>query len=328
MIELDEKLQNKVQQIFTNFDRLATLNKQFILAFSGGKDSHCLLGLYLWWCNDRQQKLDIEVTFSDTYLEESSLYQIIDRVQSFCESKLIKFKKVLPKKTYWFYQFAYGYPVPDWKIRWCTQNLKIQPMVNKSKIALTGRHYGESKVRDDRLNKCSSGECGIEDIKSSYDPIVHLRNCDVWDLLYFLDGTFLYNGCFNLLSNTYLKNSNDRGSLRMGCVMCPVIATSTLFKRANDNQMIIRFLLEELRQCRRINNPKTKKRGAIYINDRIEVWHKIKPYLIAENIINQNQIKEIESYLERRSYPPSYSQEWINQQHKLLPKRLVQLSLF
>lgn len=224
----DKPLLNKIAGAIAIFDSL-DLSQKYHLAFSGGKDSHALLIVFLVWQKIRQVNTDnFVVLFADTLLETQSLYSLITAIEE--TVKTVKIQRVYPQHSYWWYQFAYGVPVPSKFNRSCTNYLKVMPMQKNGK-AITGRHFGESEVRDARLSSCSSGECGTDKIKSSYDPIVNFRNCDVWDLIFFADYSgVLYEGVLNALHSTYNQSEDKSGSLRMGCFMCPVAGRSTIVK--------------------------------------------------------------------------------------------------
>lgn len=314
----DVPLLQKISDAIEIFDSL-DLSKTYTIGFSGGKDSHALLICFLLWKQIRNITTDnFTVVFSDTMLEVESLYLVVENIEKYCKN--IIFERRKPEHTYWYYQFVVGYPVPTHFNRWCTKSLKVDPMNSKGAIPITGRHLGESKDRDNRLqSSCSSGECGIDKIKKSYDPIINFRNCDVWDLIFFADGTVLYDGVFNLLRNTYNQSEDKSGSLRMGCIMCPVISVSSLSSNISSKPFLgIRDTLEKLRKCRRILNPKLKKLGAIYIGDRRLIWKQLnKELLLSFGYITLDEIDLIDELIcSDYSYPKTYTKDWVDSEHK------------
>ena len=326
----EEKLTNLIAEAILVFDKLDK-SKQYYLAFSGGKDSHVLLAIYLLYKKIfKVNNFDCIILFSDTRLETDDLYQLIVKIEKFLKDKEI-IERVYPENNYWYYQFVYGYPVPTNFNRWCTNELKVKPMKKSKKIAITGRHLGESKNRDETLKKenCSSGECGIDKVKQSIDPLLHFRDCDIWDLLFYTDNSILYNGVLNTLKQTYNGKENKRGSLRMGCFMCPVVGISTIAKNNDIEGLEIRKTLEKLRKARRINSQKTKNLGAIYIEDRRVIWNELnKEILLRRGFISEQEIKEIDELLKTECYPKTYKKEWISSEHKRLLKQPNQLSFF
>ncbi len=327
----DTILVNAISRSLINFQNLPK-NQPYILGFSGGKDSHVLLAIYHLYLILGNEPLNLIVRFADTELEHKSLYRTIGLTKEYCDRLKIPFEIVKGKQSYWYVQFALGYPVPDFRIRWCTGKLKVKPMNPSKKVkAITGRHLGESKVRDkrlrqDNLNSCGSDTCGTDLIKNKYDPLLHWHNCQIWDALFYFDGVLLYQDCFNILKQQYEQAENKKtGSLRLGCFMCPVIGLNTL-KNNLDTGLIeqeaidIRLLLEELRTARRIKNPRTQKNGSIYVGDRRKIWNKLdKNYLLQNDFIKEADIKKIDESLKSEySYPPTYTKDWIDCQHQLL----------
>ncbi len=122
-----------------------------------------MLGIYNLYLKLGFKPIDLIVRFADTKLEHRSLYRTIELTKIFCDRASIPFEIVVGKQSYWYVQFALGYPVPNHFNRWCTGKLKIQPMIPSRKLkSITGRHFGESKARDDRLKSCGSDTCGTD----------------------------------------------------------------------------------------------------------------------------------------------------------------------
>jgi 3'-phosphoadenosine 5'-phosphosulfate sulfotransferase (PAPS reductase)/FAD synthetase len=323
----DTPLLDLINKAITTFAAMPS-DRSYTLAFSGGKDSHALLGAFLLYKRlFNANTNNFQLIFADTRLETDELYQLVEKIEQTVTE--IATCRALPEHSYWYYQFVIGYPVPNYKNRWCTKFLKVKPMntSNNSVIPITGRHYGESAKRDERLEKCSKGECGSDImskvIPETYEPLLHFTNCNIWDFLFYLDGTILYKGVFNNLQNTY-QQSESSNSLRMGCFMCPVVGLSTIKGNNNPEGVRFRLILEELRKCRRINSPKTKKAGAIFIEDRRKVWQQLnKDFLFESNYITEIEIKDIDTLIKFDSYPKTYSPEWIAAEHERLAKQTI-----
>lgn len=308
-------------------------DQKYVLAFSGGKDSHLLLAIYILFLKLGYDSLNVTVGFADTELEHPSLYQSIYAAQAYCDHNNIPFEIVRGKRSYWNMQFKLGYPVPNFRNRWCTGKLKIEPFHPSKKIkAITGRHLGESVLRDKKLKTCGSDTCGTDLIKDKYDPLLHWSNCLVWDALFHFDGILIYENCFDQLQEQYkVAKDSKTGSLRLGCFMCPVISLNTIEKNLNNGLIDreaynIRLLLEDLRQCRRINNERTQNKGAIYVYDRRMIWQRLnKDYLLERNYITQADIDDISQSLESDyCYPVTYRKDWIDLEHQKIKKFSVQ----
>lgn len=325
-------LDNKIQWTHKIFDSLDPL-KKYQLCFSGGKDSHCLTGVYLQWLASAKKKLDIQVIFADTLLEPPLLYETLARVEEGCRDRGLIFRRVSRplEQDFWVLLFGRGYPVPSFAIRWCTKVLKIDPIKkeDKGRISLTGSHVAESQNRDVRLAKCGSLDCGIDLITGNIEPISIWTNCDVWDWLALYGDEFLGEGAFNNLDVLYRISSESQintkqGSLRMGCFCCPVVGMKSLEKDVAGGvvdaiALEVRLIIEGLRSAPRLPVPRTGNDGrpalgAIRVDERIKAWGKLQPLLEGMKKmgwISDEIIRQVESLLKERAYPPSYPQSWI-----------------
>ncbi len=321
----NDSLTNLKQRSFGVFSRLDS-TQQYRLAFSGGKDSHVLLGIYLEWVEVSSKSLDIKVVFSDTQLESAQLYHLIDRAREVCTLHHIPFQVVQPllKDNFWVKLIGYGYPVPNWRNRWCTGRLKVIPMSKIPGIVIAGSHVGESSKRDRRLKTCGSTECGVDLIENKIEPLTWWRNCDIWDWIILESDKALYQGASDNLLSLYDISSSD-SSLRMGCFMCPVITQSKIVSQVQKGitppvAIQVRNFIEELRKAPRILSPRTKKSGAMLVDARIEFWEKMQPLipvLKEQGWLTQEVQAMVETLLEVRAYPPTYPKAWIAQQEPL-----------
>lgn len=320
------RLGNLLQWSFNVFDSLDD-SLSYQLAFSGGKDSHVLLGVYLAWIMERKKRLNLIAIFSDTLLESTPLYELIQLAELVCVKNNIPFVKVQPsvEQSFWYKLVGLGYPVPDHRNRWCTQYLKIAPMKKLGAIPITGSHSGESSKRDKRLSTCGSSECGVDKIERKVEPIAPWKNCDVWDWIILFSDTVLYSGCSEKLMLTYSISESESGSLRMGCFMCPVVSEKRICKQVEDGLIPpfsreIRHLLDELRQAPRIRSARTKKAGAILVDARIEFWEKLRSFFPAmqeHGWISTEIINAVDDLLDSRAYPPTYTEEWIKSEEPI-----------
>jgi DNA sulfur modification protein DndC len=322
--EASTRLDSLLDWSFGVFDSLDKA-QDYQLAFSGGKDSHVLLGVYLLWCESRGKRLNLKVVFSDTFLESPKLYALIEAVAQLCDRLSIPFVKVHPpiEKSFWVLLVGRGYPVPNWKNRWCTEKLKGEPMRKLNAIGITGRHTGESSKRDLSLQACGSSECGIDQIKNSVDPLTPWKNCDIWDWIILFSDDTLYQGVSDALLSLYEISESQNGSLRMGCFMCPVVGRAAIAKQVDDS-IIPRIALQvwdlinnKLRSAPRILSERTGKAGAIHVDARIEFWNELQP-LIPElreyGWLSEEVEQTVNELLQRRAYPLTYKQEWIDEQ--------------
>ena len=71
-----------------------------------------------------------------------------------------------------------------------------------------------------------------------------------------------------------------------------------------------------------LNNPRTKKLGAVYVAEHRDYWEKLSfyfGYLLKNNWIEPTDIIAITKALKSDyAYPPTYSKAWIDNQHELI----------
>lgn len=102
-----------------------------IVSFSGGKDSTALLLRML----EEGMQID-EIVFCNTQLEFPAMYEHIDRVERYVDRKITR---ISSKHSFEYYMFDYikkkgkgkgsrGRSWPDYRIRWCTGELKRDVM--------------------------------------------------------------------------------------------------------------------------------------------------------------------------------------------------------
>lgn len=132
--------------------------------------------------------------------------------------------------------FGRGVPPPHNTFRWCTGNLKVEPMARALQglrdtagaklLGITGVRLGESAARDQRIAlSCSkdSGECGQgwfqqttpASIADMLAPLLHWRLCHVWDWL-----NFGPHGCRDVAA---IADVYGEGDVRTGCAACNLI---------------------------------------------------------------------------------------------------------
>ena len=321
--EFRTRLDSLIEWSFGVFDSLNP-DREYQLAFSGGKDSHVLLGMHLLWCESRGKRLNLKVVFSDTLLESPELLGLIKAVTQLCDRLGIPFVKVQPplEKNFWVLMVGRGYVVPNHRARWCTGKLKVEPMNKLKATPITGSHKGESSKRNKRLDSCGSSECGIDFLENKVEPLTPWRNCDIWDWIILHSDELLYQGVSDALLALYDISESKNGSLRMGCFMCPVVGRAAIAKQVDDGiipafSLTVRDLIEELRVAPRILSERTGKAGSIHVDARIAFWQKLQPLIpqLREYGWLSEEVEQlVNELLVRRAYPPTYRQEWIDEQ--------------
>jgi DNA sulfur modification protein DndC len=220
--------------------------RHWALAFSGGKDSTELVRRTISLIEARQipRPASLIVLYSDTRQEIPPLQigamQVLDEVRR----RGFHAQVVLPKldDRYFVYMLGRGVPPPNNNtLRWCTPQLKVEPMVNALRglrervgeklLMLTGVRVGESAVRDQRIAlSCgrNGAECGqgwFQEtmpgaVADTLAPLLHWRVCHVWDDLLFhapADGWPTA-----LLAQVYGGDEAEEMNARTGCIGCPL----------------------------------------------------------------------------------------------------------
>lgn len=212
-------------------------------AFSGGKDSTATVTLLAYLLATKQipEPKSLTVLYSDTRMELPPLQASALHLLSELSVRGIKTQIVTPAldDRFFVYMFGRGVPAPKSRFRWCTPQLKIEPMerallalrneYNEKFLMLTGVRLGESAIRDKRiLTSCSrdGAECGQgwfqtstpESVADTLAPLLHWRVCHVWDWLMFHRNTHGFST--RLIAQVYGGNEAEEVNARTGCIGC------------------------------------------------------------------------------------------------------------
>ena len=219
------------------------------IGYSGGKDSTATLAFVLWALAASKVKTpkSLSVLYADTRQELPPLASAAMRILDTVRERGHSAKVVLPAMDdrFYVYMLGRGVPPPKNRFRWCTPQLKIEPMhaalteirerTGQKLLMLTGVRLGESAVRDARIAvSCSkdSGECGQgwfqvatpESIADTLAPLLHWRLCHVFDWLYFDDAR-------HGLDTTGVAAVYGEDDIRTGCVGCNLASRDNALER-------------------------------------------------------------------------------------------------
>lgn len=226
---------DEIRTVYQNDER------PWILGFSGGKDSTCMVQL-VW---QALAKLPVEklhksvyVISSDTLVESP---QIVDRITASL-NRMEKASKQsnLPLSTnllrppvtdtFWVRILGLGYPAPTVMFRWCTDMLKIsnadrfiRDKVSEygEVIVLLGTRKNESTTRQQTMNLLEIENSVLSHHKKYaqtyvYTPLVNFEADDVWNYL---------------LQNKNPWGDNNRDLLALyqdaGASECPLVVDTT-----------------------------------------------------------------------------------------------------
>lgn len=247
------ELINNIKEIYCSDQR------PWIVGFSGGKDSTCILSLIysaVLQLSPSQRNKPVYVVSSDTLVETPVVVDMIDRTLQTINSQAklnnlpISAHKVYPEieKTFWTSLLGRGYPAPTKGFRWCTERMKIDPVsrfiTSKADefggvIVALGSRLEESATRAQAINKHKRKDSDLGKHDSlpnafTYMPIVNWSADDVWQ--YLMSAPCPWMGDNQLLFDLY-KGSNQGecplvidkstpscGNSRFGCWTCTVVS--------------------------------------------------------------------------------------------------------
>ncbi|MEH2140122.1 MAG: phosphoadenosine phosphosulfate reductase family protein [Nostoc sp.] len=322
-------------------------NENISISYSGGKDSTAVLLLTLELIEGGAlEPHNVSVIHSDTLIEYPYLATLTHSVLDSVRELGIRVDVVSAPIQERFYStlFGVGRPIPSYAIRWCTDFLKLRPQQRQRKLlknswVLTGEHFGESANRDKKLSSCGTSDCGVADIKKTVSsenllrPIMNWSDCNVWDFIFLHDRWNIFERLTSVYSISGDDNRNSKtGSLRTGCIACPVIGVNkhyhTLDKGVPDELSLkLRLLFNEMSSDNlRVRNPKfgiteMKKNGhtplgAIALEARKYYWRVVSQINdefkdLGILLIREDEKLFVEESLNIGRYPKTYKPESI-----------------
>ncbi|MBL7252028.1 DNA phosphorothioation system sulfurtransferase DndC [Alloalcanivorax marinus] len=245
-------LVHEIQNIYLADDR------PWIIGFSGGKDSTCVLSLIYSAIEqlpeDKRHK-HIYVVSSDTLVETPVVVDMIKGVlglinESAIDQNLpITAHSVTPKtsQTFWVNLIGRGYPAPNQTFRWCTERMKIDPVSEfildtvaqfGEAVVVLGSRSQESNSRAQVITKHKIDGSALSRHSSlpnayTYMPIETWSADEVWE--YLMSSPCPWGGSNRKLFELY-KGSNQGecplvidkstpscGNSRFGCWTCTVV---------------------------------------------------------------------------------------------------------
>ena len=255
----DERFNNILKETRSQIAKIYKKYKRaYIIAFSGGKDSTCVLQLvYEMMLNLPKDELNpTYAILSDTLVEAPNVAiyfkNIVNSINSDAAKREIPFKIIIAKPSeqdeFWANLIGKGYPSPTRTFRWCTERLKINPMKSivkeitdkhGSAIMLLGVRKSESINRKISIEKRILSEDGFskhDDYENVliYSPIKEWLTEDVWSYLT-IQNPPPWDVSHNFLFDLYTQASGDEcqfiidkkqsscGGSRFGCWVCTLV---------------------------------------------------------------------------------------------------------
>lgn len=208
------QLNDAIEITANSLRAFATTHRNWVIAFSGGKDSSTSLTVIVYLIASGQVKAPetLTILYADTRMELPPLHHaamtLLAEARAMGEKigLNVETRVVLPPldERFFPYMLGRGVPPPSNTFRWCTSQIKVEPMIealrslrserNEKFLMITGVRLGESAVRDARIAlSCgkNGAECGQgwfqeetpEAVADTLAPILHWRVCLVWDWL-------------------------------------------------------------------------------------------------------------------------------------------------
>lgn len=273
----------------------------FVIGYSGGKDSTAVLDFFLqalhnlYAIDESSINKTTYIISSDTLVENplstslvNETFESLKKYEVIYKLKLIKVNPNLDN-TYWVSIIGKGYPIPLNRFRWCTRQMKIDPMnkfmdsflmTNNKYISVMGIRYDESSTRLTKMKKnyLEYGEALFKNNETQnsiiFAPIHDVLTKDLWNYLlkrkktyWGLDLGILYElywdtskECPMTLESSVLDdNSSNCGLSRWGCWTCPMSSTIWLDNMVNNGLKALRPMAE-LRKSLNIDRDRRENR--------------------------------------------------------------------
>ncbi len=285
--------------------------RPWILGFSGGKDSTCMIQI-VWNALSglAREKITkrIYVISSDTLVESPKIVETVTgTLQSMEEAAVraglpISTNLVRPvlAETFWVCLLGKGYPAPSTTFRWCTDRLKISSanrFINErvsehgEVVMLLGSRSDESSTRAQVLSLHRIGETPLSKHDSLtgafiYPPLRDFTTQDVWNYLLQhsqnpwggnnRDLLALYKDA-NAAECPLVVDTNTQscGNSRFGCWTCTVVERDKSMENMIDSgETWMEPLLELREELKRTQDPEVKKevRELKHRNGSIIFW--------------------------------------------------------
>lgn len=228
--------------------------EDWILGFSGGKDSTALLALLirsLEQCKNRNRL--VRIVYCNTGVEipvvSKHTLKKIAAAKKYCEARSlpIKFHVAAPSinDRYFVKVIGRGYVPPTNKFRWCTDRLRIKPVdkivkryVSEKSLILLGVREGESNERDRVISTYKQSDfllrqAGRSD-RTIFAPILDFTTEDVWGVISSAQDIFgnlsagllqLYREASGECPTIRDPKSSPCSQGRFGCWTCTVVRT-------------------------------------------------------------------------------------------------------
>jgi DNA sulfur modification protein DndC len=239
--------------VFARLDQAARRYSDFIIAYSGGKDSTALVSLAASWLRSGSLRAasvrSCTLLFCDTGVENphirNQVFEVLEEWKSLrlpvnCELRSVVVRPA-PADSFLVKVIGRGYPAPTSKFRWCTDRLRVKPVrefirSNPRALVLLGARRGESEARDRTLRHYRIGRtCFFRqegESRQVFCPLLDLTTKEIWRILL---GTvcgqafhanrlsMLYRDAAGGCPSVFDPKGSPCGAGRFGCWTCTVV---------------------------------------------------------------------------------------------------------
>ena len=287
-------------------------NRPWILGFSGGKDSTCMIQT-VWSALEKLPKSKlgkkIYVISSDTLVESPKIVETVteslERMERIAKKSLLPIETNLVKPklddTFWVCMIGKGYPAPSNTFRWCTDRLKIKSANTFIKdrvsehgevVMVLGSRKAESSTRAQVMNNHAIKGSHLSHHNMLpqafiYSPLRDFTTEDVWN--YLLQNTTNPWGGNNRDLLAMYRDANAAecplvidtstascGNSRFGCWVCTVVEHDKSMESMIDSGEDWMEPLLELRQMLKDTQDPEKKsefRNLKHRNGHVIFWN-------------------------------------------------------
>lgn len=212
MIKTDLEFHNLIKSAIQDLETLyfdESDSRDWAVAWSGGKDSTCVLGIVVKMIESippKKRKRKVHVIMSDTAIEnpvlEAYMHDQVDKLSNYVEQNNLPITVSLVQReieqSYFYLLLGRGYFLPqnNGAGRWCTDRLKLRPQNNKLKeinpsYILIGARLSESEKRKQSIEKWTAkndlsykiGDHANLTNSKTFMPIIDFTIEDVWKYL-------------------------------------------------------------------------------------------------------------------------------------------------
>ncbi len=218
-------MRNAIDETIAQLRDVGSRYRHWSLAWSGGKDSTALLTLVVRLVERGHvpRPKSLRIFYADTRLELPPLALSAVEIMAELRRRGFDVQTVMSEldDRFFVYMLGRGVPPPKNDFRWCTAQMKIEPMeaalaatraeAGEKVLMLTGVRLGESVSRDQTIAvacgrdgaECGQGwlhltpdrkhanninqyfvPSGPDGVTDTLAPILHFRTCLVWDWLF------------------------------------------------------------------------------------------------------------------------------------------------